>query len=47
MRPGHSGATLRAMPLWAVTIVVLAVVWAVGSILVALGARRLIHTQPD
>lgn len=46
--PGAGGGgTLRAMPLWAVTVAVLGTVWAVGSLLVAFGAVRLVRRHPD
>ena len=39
-------AMLRAMPLWAVTILICAAIWLVGSILVTLGATRLVRREP-
>lgn len=47
MTSGGHGGTLGGMPLWAVTVIVLATVWAVGSAVVALGALRLVRRQPD
>ncbi len=38
--------TLIGMPLWIVTVVICAIVWVVGSVLVAFGATWLVRHQP-
>jgi len=40
-------ASLRRMPLWILTIAICAAIWVIGTILVALGATRLVRHQPD
>jgi hypothetical protein len=34
------------MPLWALTILICAAIWLVGSLLVTLGAVRLVRREP-
>jgi hypothetical protein len=34
------------MPLWVLTIVICAAAWVIGTIVVALGASRLVHHEP-
>jgi hypothetical protein len=47
MRRRTRHGTVRRMQLWVLTIVVCASVWVLGSVLVALGARWLVHHDPD
>jgi hypothetical protein len=46
MRRSPGGGSVRHMPLWVLTIVICAAVWVVGSLLVAFGARWLVHHEP-
>ena len=43
----NSEDSLSRMKLWELTIVVVGLVWVIGSILVAVGATWLVHHQPD
>ena len=46
MAVGEIAASVRAMPLWAVTIVICTVVWVAGTIAFAAGAVHLVRHEP-
>jgi hypothetical protein len=46
MHVRQSGGTVPAMPHWVLTIAICTVLWILGTVVIALGARWLVR-QPD
>jgi hypothetical protein len=46
MRHPRDAVRFTHMPLWVLTIVICAAAWVIGTIVVALGASRLVHHEP-
>jgi len=47
MPAGNCEATLARMTLWELTIVIVGLVWVLGSILVVVGATWLVRHEPS